>query len=75
MSRKRGEVLLDAVNAATLQEVEERGIRGASMDRIANRAGTGKAVLYRRWPNVRSLVIDVFASTLEDLAVMDMPDT
>jgi AcrR family transcriptional regulator len=75
MMRKRGEALLDAVRTATLAEVAERGIRGASMDRIAHRAGTGKAVLYRRWPNVRSLVIDVFATTLEEQAVMDMPDT
>ncbi len=74
MIRKRGEALLDAVNTAVLAEVAERGIRGASMDRIAQRAGTGKAVLYRRWPNVRALVIDVFASTLEAQSVMDLPD-
>jgi len=74
MIRKRGEALLDAVNAAVLAEVGERGIRGASMDRIAHRAGTGKAVLYRRWPNVRALVIDVFANTLEEHSVMDFPD-
>jgi AcrR family transcriptional regulator len=74
MVRKRGEALLDAVEVATLAEVAERGIRGASMDRIAHRAGTGKAALYRRWPNVRALVIDVFATTLEEQSVMDLPD-
>ena len=74
MIRKRGEALLDAVNAAVLAEVGEHGIRGATMDRIAHRAGTGKAVLYRRWPNVRALVIDVFATTLEEHSVMDIPD-
>lgn len=75
MLRKRGEALVDAVHVAVLAEVAQNGIRGASMDRIAQRAGTGKAVLYRRWPNVRALVIDVFASTLEQHSVMEMPDT
>jgi AcrR family transcriptional regulator len=74
MIRRRGEALLVAVNEAVLAEVAERGIRGASMDRIAHRAETGKAVLYRRWPNVRALVIDVFATTLEEHSVMDLPD-
>jgi AcrR family transcriptional regulator len=35
------------------------------MDRIARRAGTGKSALYRRWPNVRALAMDVFLDTLE----------
>ena len=50
---------------AALAEIAEHGVRGASMDRIAKRAGTGKAALYRRWPNVRALALDVFVSTLE----------
>ena len=75
MLRKRGEALLDAVHQATLEEVAEYGLRGASMDRIAHRAGTGKAVLYRRWPNVRALALDTFATTLEEQADLDLPDT
>ena len=63
--RRRGEVLLDAVHEAALAEIAEHGMRGASMDRIARRAGTGKSALYRRWPNVRALAMDVFLSTLE----------
>jgi AcrR family transcriptional regulator len=35
------------------------------MDRIAKRAGTGKSALYRRWPNVRALALDVFLTTIE----------
>lgn len=63
--RRRGEVLREAVFEAALAEIAEHGVRGASMDRIAKRAGTGKAALYRRWPNVRALALDVFVSTLE----------
>lgn len=64
--RRRGEVLREAVFEAALAEISERGVRGASMDRIAKRAGTGKAALYRRWPNVRALALDVFITTLTE---------
>jgi AcrR family transcriptional regulator len=64
-TRRRGDELRDAVYAAALAEISETGLRGASMDRIAHRAGTGKAALYRRWPNVRALALDVFISTME----------
>jgi AcrR family transcriptional regulator len=64
-TRRRGDEWRDAVFAAALEEIADRGLRGASMDRIAQRAGTGKAALYRRWPNVRALALDVFISTME----------
>ncbi len=64
--RRRGEVLREAVFDAALAEIAERGVRGASMDRIAKRAGTGKSALYRRWPNVRALALDVFVSTMDE---------
>ncbi len=74
-SRRRGEELMDAVNAAAFAEISEVGLRGASMDRIAHRAGTGKAALYRRWPNVRALALDVFISTLDNALPAASPDT
>lgn len=64
--RRRGEVLRDAVVEAALAEFAEHGMRSASMDRIARRAGTGKSALYRRWPNARALAMDVLLSTLEE---------
>ena len=73
--RRRGEVLREAVMAAALAEIAEHGVRGASMDRIARRAGTGKSALYRRWPNVRALALDVFVSTLEESLPAEPPDT
>ncbi|MEI6362230.1 MAG: TetR/AcrR family transcriptional regulator [Actinomycetes bacterium] len=65
-SRRRGEALVDAVFTAALAEISEVGLRGTSMDRIAHRAGTGKAALYRRWPNVRALALDVFITTMAE---------
>ncbi len=73
--RRRGEALREAVFGATLAEIAEVGMRGASMDRIAHRAGTGKAALYRRWPNVRALALDVFISTMQDALPTADPDT
>ena len=74
-TRKTGEELVLAVHAAALEEIGEYGLRGASMDRIAKRAGTGKAALYRRWDNVRALGLDVFVTTLEAAVPHSYPDT
>lgn len=74
-SRRTGEELIEAVHAAALEEIAEHGLRGASMDRIAKRAGTGKAALYRRWPNVRALGLDVFLTTLTGAVPDRFPDT
>ncbi|MCF8526241.1 MAG: TetR/AcrR family transcriptional regulator [Candidatus Nanopelagicales bacterium] len=73
--RRRGEILREAVFAAALAEIAENGLRGSSMDRIARRASTGKSALYRRWPNVRALALDVFVTTLEESLPADPPDT
>ncbi len=64
--RRRGAELREAVFSAALAEIAENGLRGASMDRIAKRAGTGKSALYRRWDNVRALALDVVITTMED---------
>lgn len=75
ITRRHGDALLEAVHAATFAEIAEYGLRGASMDRIAKRAETGKATLYRRWPNVRALALDVFLNTLTTALPEDYPNT
>lgn len=57
-ARRRGEVLREAVLEAALAEIIEMGMRRLTMERIARRAGTGKAALYRRWPNVHALAME-----------------
>lgn len=64
-----------AVHVAALAEIAEHGLRGASMDGIAKRAGTGKAALYRRWSNVRELGLDVFLTTMANASPLTYPDT
>ena len=74
-SRRTGDELIQAVHAAALAEISENGLRGASMDRIAKRAGTGKAALYRRWPNMRALGLDVFLVTIAEAVPQAFPNT
>ena len=74
-TRRTGDELIQAVHAAALAEISENSLRGASMDRIAKRAGTGKAALYRRWPNVRALGLDVFLATIAEAVPQAFPNT
>ncbi|MEU4744544.1 helix-turn-helix domain-containing protein, partial [Actinosynnema sp. NPDC023658] len=47
--RRRGEELNAAIYRATLEELAEVGYAKLTMERVAERARTGKAALYRRW--------------------------
>jgi AcrR family transcriptional regulator len=62
--RRRGERLLGAVFAATLEELAEVGFTDLTMEGIAARAHTGKATLYRRWPGRAALVLDALSHAL-----------
>lgn len=55
--RRRGEALLAAIFDATLAELAEVGYARLAMERIAARAHTSKASLYKRWPNRVELVL------------------
>ncbi|HET9874222.1 MAG TPA: TetR/AcrR family transcriptional regulator [Mycobacterium sp.] len=56
LPRRRGQVLVDAIHAATLAELAETGYAALSVERVAARARTGKAAIYRRWPARADLV-------------------
>jgi AcrR family transcriptional regulator len=58
--RRRGEVLEEAIMRAALAELTDVGYSGVSMERIANRARTSKAALYRRWPDRAHLIVDAY---------------
>lgn len=57
-SRRRGDVLLEAILQATLAELTAVGYSALTMESVAARAGAGKGSLYRRWPNRADLVAD-----------------
>jgi AcrR family transcriptional regulator len=61
--RRRGTALEGAIFDAVIAELAEVGFGRLTFEGVAERAGTGKSPLYRRWPDTTSLVID----TLEKL--------
>lgn len=54
----------DAILHATWNELSEVGYNNLTMEGIAARAKTNKAVLYRRWPNKSGLVVAVLRKYL-----------
>lgn len=56
-TRRRGEVLEEAILRAAWEELAEKDYVHLTMESVATRAGTNKAVLYRRWDNKSELVM------------------
>jgi len=56
-TRRRGAILEEAILNAAMDELSEIGYQNLTMENVAARARTNKAVLYRRWPNKSKLVI------------------
>jgi len=73
-NRRRGEVLQEAILRAAWEELGEIGYTHLTMESVATRAGTNKAVLYRRWNNKSELVIDVIRKNLHKFPV-EIPNT
>lgn len=57
-TRRRGDDLVRAVKAATVEQLCSVGYARLSMEGVAAAAGTGKAALYRRWSSLDELVRD-----------------
>lgn len=58
--RRRADELRDAIRAAVLAELDERGYQGLTFEGVARRAGTSKPVLYRRYSSRAEMTIDAF---------------
>ena len=72
--RRRGRALEEALLDAAWAELTERGYDDLTIDAVAMRAGTSRAVLYRRWPNKQELVLAALAHEVgKDVVVA--PDT
>ena len=56
-TRRRGEALEYALLDAAWAELQAAGYAGLTMEAVADRAGTSRAVLYRRWRNRPDLVL------------------
>lgn len=62
--RRRGDQLLAAIYDAVLAELIEHGYAAVTMETVAQRARTGKASLYRRWPTRVEMIMDTIYSRL-----------
>lgn len=71
--RRRGQELEHAILTAALDELTENGYPAVTMDRVASRARTSKAALYRRWPNRASLIMEAIRQRAAQHVVV--PDT
>lgn len=69
--RPRSEEAHRAILDATLELLVERGYSALTVEGIAQRAGVGKATIYRRWPSKLPLVIEAFS----ELPGFEDPDT
>ena len=69
--RPRSEEAHRAILDATLSLLAEVGYSALTVEGIAQRAGVGKATIYRRWPSKLPLVIEAFG----DLPAFEEADT
>lgn len=71
--RRRGEALETALLAAAWAELVERGYDELTIDAVASRAETSRAVLYRRWPGKPQLVLAalVHQAKVDPVAIPD----
>jgi len=67
--RRRGPALQQAILRATIDELLESGYAALTMDRVAQRAGTNKNAIYRRWPSRAALAVAAY----RELNVADQP--
>ncbi|MBA0048539.1 TetR/AcrR family transcriptional regulator [Mycobacteroides sp. LB1] len=72
--RRRGLALENALLAAAWEELNERGYDDFTVDGVAARACTSRAVLYRRWPGKPELVHAALIAVINKDPVT-VPDT
>lgn len=72
-NRRRGAALEEAILDAAWAELTERGYAEMTLDAVAQRAGTSRPVLHRRWPSRTSLATAALARYLARNPV-EIPD-
>jgi AcrR family transcriptional regulator len=63
--RPRSERSRQAILRAASELMLDRGLSAISMDAVAERAGTGKATIYRWWPSKELLALDTLFTAWE----------
>jgi AcrR family transcriptional regulator len=70
--RPRSSEANDAILTAAIALVREKGYDDVTVEAIAERAGVGKATIYRRWPSKEPLVAEAIGRIVR---VIPIPDT
>lgn len=74
--RRRDDSKDDTILDAARELLAERGFDGMTMDAVAERAGAGKATVYRRWPSKVELTVDaIVCAQGVRMTIDDVPDT
>lgn len=74
MQRRRGQQLEDALLDAAWAELTENGYASFTIDAVAQRAGTSRPVLYRRWSD-RIALVEAAVAHAGARARAEVPDT
>jgi AcrR family transcriptional regulator len=69
--RPRDQHAAETILAATMELLAEVGFAGVTVDAVAQRAGVGKATIYRRWESKERLVLDAIRASAEPAPVPD----
>jgi len=74
--RPRSEEAHQAILDATVELLAEVGFSALTVEGVAQRAGVGKATIYRRWPSKLPLVVEAFGGLprLEDVETGDLAE-
>jgi AcrR family transcriptional regulator len=71
--RKRSESSRQAILAAAAELVTEVGYGALTIEKIAQRSGTGKQTIYRWWPSKADVVMEALATKADmDIVVPDL---
>jgi AcrR family transcriptional regulator len=74
-TRRRGQILEEAILEGAWRELSEAGYNRLTMEGVAVRAKTNKAVIYRRYPTKAQLVVAVLKRYMIPLFPKEAPDT
>ena len=72
--RPRRRATDDAITAAALDVLAERGFQAATIEAIAERAGVGRNTIYRRWRSKEELIADALRELTTDFDVWRSDD-
>jgi AcrR family transcriptional regulator len=59
----------------TLDLLDEEGFAHLTIQKIVQRSGVAKTTIYRRWPNVASIVMDAFLSDMASVSPISAKET